>query len=170
MSKHILGLTSKEDGVVSKALKTIHDKGTQASIRPLLEAFAARKDDALREEMLGMLSSMKLSAAEDIFLEALTDPKLAHVAGEILQCLWSCGFTCDGRLALVVEVACQGDFKQAMEGATLLEQVETVQDEKDLLEAQVIVGEAMGDDSRKGIAPFLEGMKAHLAMLQDTLM
>ena len=35
---------------------------------------------------------------------------------------------CDGRLALVVEVACQGDFKQAMEGATLLEQVETVQD------------------------------------------
>lgn len=77
---------------------------------------------------------------------------------------------CDGRLALVVEVACQGDFKQAMEGATLLEQVETVQDEKDLLEAQVIVGEAMGDASKTGIAPFLEGMKAHLAMLQDTLM
>ena len=170
MSKHILELTSKEDGVVSKALKTIYDKGTQASIRPLLEAFAARKDDDLREEMLGMLSSMKLSAAEDIFLEALTDPKLADVAGDILQCLWSCGFMCDGRLALVVEVACQGDFKQAMEGATLLEQVETVQDEKDLLEAQVIVGEAMGDASKKGIAPFLEGMKAHLAMLQDTLM
>ena len=39
-----------------------------------------------------------------------------------------------------------------MEGATLLEQVETVQDEKDLLEAQVIVGEAMGDASKKGIA------------------
>ena len=77
---------------------------------------------------------------------------------------------CDGRLALVVEVACQGDFKQAMEGATLLEQVETVQDEKDLLEAQVIVGEAMGDESKKDIAPFLEGMKAQLAMLQDTLM
>ena len=57
-----------------------------------------------------------------------------------------------------------------MEGATLLEQVETVQDEKDLLEAQVIVGEAMGDASKKGIAPFLEGMKAHLAILQDTLM
>ncbi|MGB2229132.1 MAG: hypothetical protein ACPHZB_06380, partial [Flavobacteriales bacterium] len=61
-------------------------------------------------------------------------------------------------------------FERAGAGATLLEQVETVQDEKDLLEAQVIVGEAMGDDSKKGIAPFLEGMKAHLAMLQDTLM
>jgi hypothetical protein len=103
-------------------------------------------------------------------LEALTDSKLAHVAGDILQCLWSCGFTCDGRLALVVEVACQGDFKQAMEGATLLEQVEAVQDEKDLLEAQVIVGEAIADRTKQGIAPLLEGMKAHLAMLQDTLM
>ena len=38
-----------------------------------------------------------------------------------------------------------------MEGATLLEQVETVQDEKDLLEAQVIVGEAMGDTPRKAL-------------------
>ena len=41
-------------------------------------------------------------------------------------------------LARVAEVACEGDFQQAFEGATLIEQVESVENEK-TFEAQVVV-------------------------------
>ena len=51
---------------------------------------------------------------------------------DILGFLWSCGFTCDGALSRVAEAACEGDFQQAFEGVTLLEQVESATDEKDL--------------------------------------
>jgi hypothetical protein len=70
----------------------------------------------------------------------------------------------------VAEVACEGDFRQAMEGATLLEQVETVTHEKDVLEAQVIASEALQDDSKTEIRPFVEAMAQHLAMLSDSMM
>ena len=90
---------------------------------PLLTAFSSREEDDLREEMRQLLSSLKLSAAEALFLESLKDRELAHVHADILGFLWSCGFTCENHLALIAEVACQGDFRQAMEGCTLIEQV-----------------------------------------------
>ena len=117
-----------------------------------------------------MLSTLKLSAAEDIFLDALEQDDLKHVRADLLWFLWSCGFTCEGRLAHVVEAACEGDFRQAMEGTTLLEQVETVTHEKDVLEAQVIASEALQDDGNAGIRPFVEAMAQHLAVLSDSMM
>ncbi|MEC8361323.1 MAG: hypothetical protein VX002_03395, partial [Bacteroidota bacterium] len=92
---------------------------------------------------------------------------LSHVKADILGFLWSCGFTCDGLLSRVADAACEGDFQQAFEGVTLLEQVESVSDEKDLLEAQVVVGEAIQADAKEDIRPFLEAMRTHLALLYD---
>ena len=63
-------------------------------------------------------------------LDALADTSFAHIKPDVLSFLWNCGLTRDGRLARVAEVACEGDFQQAFEGVTLMEQVETVVDEK----------------------------------------
>ena len=117
--------------------------------------------------MRTMLGSMKVSDAEQTFLEALVAPNLSHVKADILGFLWSWGFTCDGLLSRVADAACEGDFQQAFEGVTLLEQVESVSDEKDLLEAQVGVGEAIQADAKEDIRPFLEAMRTHLALLYD---
>ena len=46
------------------------------------------------------------------------------------------------------------DFQQAFEGVTLLEQVESATDEKDLLEAQVVVGEAIQAEPNQTSARF----------------
>ena len=108
-----------------------------------------------------------MSAAEQTFLDALVDSNFSHVKSDILGFLWSCGFTCDGLLSRVADAACEGDFQQAFEGVTLLEQVESVSDEKDLLEAQVVVGEAIQADAKEDIRPFLEAMRTHLALLYD---
>jgi len=170
MSSFMKDLTHSSAQKVKAALERAKKKGDATWIMPLLEAFAGRKEDALKEEMGELLGTLKLSAAEDIFLDALAQKELEHVRADVLGFLWSCGFTCEGRLALVAEAACQGDFRQAMEGATLIEQVESVTDEKDVLEAQVIVSETLQDGEKEGIRPFVEAMAQHLAMLSDTVM
>ena len=101
---------------------------------------------------------MKLSAAEDIFLEALTDPKLAHVAGDILQCLWAVD-SCATATGARVEVACQEISSKPWKGPRCWSRWKPCR-MKDLLEAQVIVGEA-GRRLQERHCPFL-GM-AHLA-------
>ena len=130
-------------------------------------SYAGRSEDALREDMRDMLGSLKIQA--NPFLDALVDTTLCHVRADILGFLWSCGFTCDGALSRVAEAACEGDFQQAFEGVTLLEQVESATDEKDLLEAQVVVGEAIQADAKSDIRAFLEAMRLHLALLHDRM-
>jgi hypothetical protein len=44
-----------------------------------------------------------------------------------------------------------------------------VTDEKDVLEAQVLAGQALGDAEKKSIRPFVEAMMSHLSMLNDSL-
>jgi N-acetylglutamate synthase-like GNAT family acetyltransferase len=163
-------LTHSSAAKVKAALARAKKQGDATWIRPLLSAFASRSEDGLREEMRTLLSTLKLSAAEEVFLEALREEEYAEVRADVLGFLWSCGFTCEGNLALVAEVACQGDFRQAMEGATLIEQVESATNEKDVLEALVLAGEALQDETKEDIRPFLEAMKQHLALLSDALM
>jgi len=152
---------------VKAALTQAREYGDATWVKPLLEAYAGRQEDALREEMKDLLSTMKISSSEQVFLDALADINFAHIKSDVLSFLWNCGFTCDGRLARIAEVACEGDFQQAFEGVTLMEQVETVVDEKDLLEAQVLVGEALEFENKSDIHPFLEAMRRHLAALHD---
>ena len=154
---------------VKAALAQAKEHGDVKWVRPLLEAYAGRSEDALREDMRDMLGSLKISGAEPIFLDALVDTTFSHVRADILGFLWSCGFTCDGALSRVAEAACEGDFQQAFEGVTLLEQVESATDEKDLLEAQVVVGEAIQADAKSDIRAFLEAMRLHLALLHDRM-
>jgi hypothetical protein len=47
--------------------------------------------------------------------------------------------------------------------------VESATDEKDLLEAQVVVGEAIQADAKSDIRAFLEAMRLHLALLHDRM-
>ena len=163
-------LTSSNPQKVKAALKRAKKNGDATWILPLLEAFASRSDDGLKEEMGALLSTLKLSVAEDIFLETLARQEMKHIHADVLGFLWSCGFTCEGRLARVVAAACEGDFRQAMEGTTLVEQVETATHERDVLEAQVITSEALQDGSKEGIRPFVQAMAQHLAMLSDSVM
>lgn len=154
---------------IKSALEHAKKHGDSTWILPLLEAYAARPEDALREEMAGLLSTLKISAAEDVFLDALSLDHLKAIRADVLGFLWSCGFTCEGNLTKVAEVACDGDFRQALEGSTLMEQVETATNERDILGAQVTVAEALQDPNKESIQPFVEAMARHLAMLSDTL-
>ena len=84
---------------VKAALAQAREHGDANWVKPLLEAYAGRQEDAIREEMRDLLSTMKISSSEHVFLDALADTSFAHIKPDVLSFLWNCGFTCDGRLA-----------------------------------------------------------------------
>ena len=93
---------------VKAALAQARERGDANWVKPLLEAYAGRPEDSIREEMRDLLSTMKISSSEHVFLDALVDNSFAHIKPDLLSLLWNCGFTCEGRLARVAEVAERG--------------------------------------------------------------
>ena len=61
---------------VKAALAQAREHGDATWVKPLLEAYAGRQEDALREEMRDLLSTMKISSSEQVFLDALADTRL----------------------------------------------------------------------------------------------
>jgi len=141
-------LFSTDNKKVKSALDQADKKGTIKWIKPLLLAFRDRNEDALRERMRVMLSSVKLSAAEDVFLETLSDKEFKDIHADILEFIWSAGFVPSESIDVIVRAATSGDFRTAMEGLTLIEQCELVENEQLLLESIITVRNAMGDESK----------------------
>ena len=64
-------LNSKDNSKVEAELDRAEKNGDIKWVRPLLYAFRDRPEDALRERMRTMLSTIKLSGAEGIYIEEL---------------------------------------------------------------------------------------------------
>ena len=136
-------LLSKDEKKVKSALKRADKSGTIAWVEPLLEAFSLRNDDAIKEEIRALLSSVKLSAAEGVFLETLNNQERKDIHADVLGFMWSAGFVPSESVDVIVRCATSGDYGSAMEGLTLVEQCEVVEDEQILLEAILTLRNAL---------------------------
>lgn len=128
-------LDSNHDKKVSDALDMAEKKGTIEWVEPLLEAFSSREEDKLKRRMRKMLSCIKLSAAEDVFLEFLQKEGKESVHADVLSFIWSSGFTPSNSIDLIVRCSTSGDFRAAMEGLTIVEQFDIIENEHALLDS-----------------------------------
>ena len=156
-------LGSADAKKVKSALDRADKKGTIEWVKPLLDAFRDREDDALRERMRDMLSSVKLSAAEDVFIEALQNNEYKEVHADLLGFIWSAGFVPSERIDVIIRAATSGGFTAAIEGLTLVEQIELVENEHLLLESILTVRNAIDDKSKSQAhslyAPILQALE-----------
>ena len=155
-------LNSKDDKKLVAELDRAEKKGDISWVRPLLYAFRDRREDEIREKMRQMLSTIKLSGAEGIYIDALEEGECESIGAEILGFLWSAGFDPSNKLDLITRIATKGDFRAAMEGLTIVEQCETIEEEHVLLEAILNVRSAIEgcqDDSLKALyEPMLDAL------------
>jgi hypothetical protein len=136
-------LNSKEDKKVVAELDRADKTGDIKWVKPLLHAFRDRKEDVIRDRMGEILATIKLSGAEEIYIEALESGECENIEADILGFIWSAGFDPSNKLDLITRVATSGDFITAMEGLTIVEQCETIEEEHVLLEAILNVRSAI---------------------------
>ncbi len=159
-------LHSKDNKEVSEALDRAEKNGTIAWVEPLLEAFSSRDEDALKSRMRILLSSVKLSAAEDVFLEFLQKENKEHVYADVLSFLWSSGFTASNSIDVVVRCSTSGDFRAAMEGLTIVEQCDVIENEQTLLDAIFSLRSALNEKEKSDCHSLYEPMLKKLEYIE----
>ena len=159
-------LNSTDDKKVVIALNKADKNGDIKWVRPLVHAFRDRKNDAIRERMGEMLSSIKISSAEDVFIDELENSESKSIHADLLGFVSSAGFLVEGKVDLVVRIATTGDFRAAMEGLTIVEQCEVIEDELVLLDAILTVRTAIENNKDVALTSLYQPMLDALLKLE----
>jgi hypothetical protein len=89
-----------------------------------LKVYKDYEDTGIRNELDGILSNLKITGTEEIFIEALLDAEYAPIHTQVLSFMWSSGLNVPEHLSLIVRVSLSGSFMQALEGFTFIESME----------------------------------------------
>ncbi|MFM2227592.1 MAG: hypothetical protein RL664_935 [Bacteroidota bacterium] len=118
------------------AIEQLKLSGKANAIAPLLETLVSSEYISVKREAREMLSAMRVKNAEEELIQALFDAKYNNIQVEILQFLWSNGFSAAGQLHTLVEVAVKNGFQGMLELLSVLEVEEGVYSEEEQLGAQ----------------------------------
>lgn len=138
-----LDLQSKDEKKIKAALERTEELGDASHIRPLMMAFRDLEEGQLKEELRNTLSTIKLSDAESIYMDALEEEEFRPIYGDILAFTWNAGFQPVDAVDLITRTALEGDYMTAVEGYTLLDSMNGPLDEESLLQGLVVVREFM---------------------------
>ena len=164
----ITALFSSKESEVLAALEEAKETGDIQWVRPMMELFRGHPSEVIRMEIKGMLSSLKISAASDVFADALEDPEFETIYSDIIGFMWSSGFIPEESLCAVVRCALEGDFRTAVEALTWIEELEKVHDENQLLDAILMVRAAVEEDKNpEAMALYQAALAALLALERE---
>ena len=104
-------LMSSDESIALNAIEQLKINGKASAISPLLEVLASSSHESMKKEAREMLSAMRVKNAEEELVQALFDEKFKSIQVEILQFLWSNGFSAAGQLHVLVEVAVKNGFQ-----------------------------------------------------------
>ena len=129
-------LLSSDEVIALNAIEQLKENGKANAITPLLEALVSSEHNSVKNEIRDMLSAMRVKNAEEELVQALFDTRFQSIQVEILQFLWSNGFSGAGQLHTMVEVAVQNGLQGMLELLSILEVEEGVYSEEEQLGAQ----------------------------------
>ena len=128
-------LMSSDESIALNAIEQLKINGKASAISPLLEVLASSSHESMKKEAREMLSAMRVKNAEEELVQALFDEKFKSIQVEILQFLWSNGFSAAGQLHVLVEVAVKNGLQGMLELLSILEVEEGVYSEEEQLGA-----------------------------------
>ena len=128
-------LMSSDESIALNAIEQLKINGKASAISPLLEVLASSSHESMKKEAREMLSAMRVKNAEEELVQALFDSKYKNIQVDILQFLWSNGFSAAGQLHVLVEVAVKNGFQGMLEFMSILEVEECVYSEEEQLGA-----------------------------------
>jgi hypothetical protein len=132
-------LLQGDEKEAAAALDFISEGGDGGYIATLLEAYSLRREEILKLRIGEMLSTLKVSGSEPMFVAALNNSAYSDFYTDILGFMWNSGVNVPGELPLLIRVGLSGDYMRALEAFTLIESMEGPFDEEQVLEAILAV-------------------------------
>ncbi len=131
-------LTASNEKIVLSALKKIRSKGNSQVINPMLDLYLKTESEKIKKETKLILSELKDKTCTLPMVKRLSENN-SELNELILFCLWNSDLDAKAYIAEIVEASCKGNFMVALEGLTVIENLEGPYDEVTLNEAKLIL-------------------------------
>ena len=133
----LTGLHSKDEKKVSKAIKSLESHGNAHAIKSLAEALLNSESEKNKGEIIELLSSLKDTSTVVEMIEVISDKTFLPIRQQLLSTIWNMKVDFSDYVDDFVEIAVNGNFMEALDCLTIIENLEGPFMEENILECQL---------------------------------
>ena len=130
-------LQSNDEKKVSKAIKSLESNGNAHVIKPLVNLLLNTDSDKIKSEIMELLSSLKDTSIVVEMIDVISDPNYLAIRQDLLSTIWNMKVDFSDYVDDFVEIATKGDFLEALDCLTIIENLEGPFMEENILECQL---------------------------------
>lgn len=144
----IVDLESKDNKVLTSALKRVRSKGTEAVLPSLFKLTDGDFPDSIKEEAKTIILELKSTAAIPYLLDVLKGDNSAH-RELVLSAFWHSSFNAKEHIDKFVQAAIRGSYMEALEAYTVIDNLDGPFDEIVIIEAQLLLKKYFSERKEK---------------------
>jgi hypothetical protein len=149
ISQLLTDLQSGDNTKVGAAIKSFHVHGDAGVIAPLVEVWRKGLSPENHAAMMELFEGLKDSSTVEPLMDAFRDEANKSIQRELLTAFWNSKLDFSEYLSDFVLFAIEGDFLDAFEAITLIEQFETMIPESAIMESQLLLKEYFGGTEKR---------------------
>lgn len=138
-------LTSGNDQKIASAIKAFHVHGDASVILPLVTVWQNGISSENEELMLELFIGLKDTSCIPALMDVYRNPDFHGMKRKLTAAFWNSKLDFSAYLSDFVLFAIEGDFLDAFEAITLIEQFETQTSESAVMESQLLLKEYFGE-------------------------
>lgn len=142
-------LTSGTDNKIASAIKAFHVHGDATIIVPVLTVWkngCSSENEALIKDLL---IGLKDTGCTEVLIDCYRNTDYNKIKRDLTAVFWNTKLDFSAYLADFVLFAIEGDFLDAFEAVTLIEQFESTCPEHTVMESQLLLKEYFGSDENR---------------------
>lgn len=141
-------LESTDTKVILDALKRIKSKGDASVIPAMISVYGSTSSEDVKDEIKKLLSQLKIKEGVLPLVEGLLEGD-DEVNEMILFSLWNANLNPINYMAEIIEASCRGNYMVALEGLTVIENLEGPFEEEVLNDAKLVLSDYFQNEDEK---------------------
>ena len=142
-------LMSGNEAKASASIKALQANGDSSILEPMAALLMTDLSPKIREEIVEFLCSLKDSSAVDEMMRLVNDSDYLPIRQQLLTTIWNSKLDYTYFLPDFVEIAVDGDFMEALDCLTIIENMAGPIEERHVLEAKLHLREYLEDTDPK---------------------
>jgi hypothetical protein len=122
--KYISNLLSDNQELITETFEQIREEGNTAVLPYLFDLLASSLGEGIKKEIYKLLCELKQTGAVPILIEAITNEKYAGIQEQLIRICWENGLDYSPYLSTFVDIVINGNFINAFEAFTVIENME----------------------------------------------
>lgn len=144
----IRDLQSKDDKILTSALKRVRSKGSEAVLPYLFALTDADVAQPIKDDARAIILELKSTPAIDYLLKVLEGDNSAH-RELALSAFWNSSYNAKEHIDKFAKAATRGSYMEALEAYTVIENLDGPFDEIVIIEAQLIMKQYFSENKEK---------------------